>query len=280
MTTRKARSKVVVSPTPEQLRLLERQIQEHIEEGERLAEAGCEAGEEDAWDGTALDLIEQAVGSGVWTDAFEDAARSAPQADRDPYAAYDPFAKPDPEADRKDRVLRIGNQLPVLRNVLKQIDRRVDLARAVPTAPAEPMTQRLEAQDFGFMRSPKLRVLAARDYAELGCVLAVDATLKSRAVLAGAVVEAILLDMFADGRSGVPPSKMLDMTLGALIEAAKTAGKISDKVTWVAKPVKDFRNLGHPGAELRDGELATTDANIAVELMKMVIAEASKESDR
>jgi hypothetical protein len=122
---------------------------------------------------------------------------------------------------------------------------------------------------FDFMRSEHLRALARRDYAELARV---SGTTKARAVLAGAVVEGMLLDRFTTEAGELEPS-LLRLALGDLYRLARERGLVSDRVGLAVPVVKDFRNLGHPGAELRDGPLRDEEAQIAESLMRMLIDE-------
>lgn len=126
------------------------------------------------------------------------------------------------------------------------------------------------AELFSFMRSEHLRKLAQRDHAELS----LSTTTKARVVLAGAVVEAMLLDRLTDV-SLAPGNDLLALSLGRLYEVARQRGAVSDRAALVVPAVRDFRNLGHPGAELRDGPLTEAEADIAVSLMRMLIAEFS-----
>lgn len=146
--------------------------------------------------------------------------------------------------------------------------RRVRAGRPFPgtiVPPGEDESER-PAELFAFVKSERLRKLAQRDHAELTQVT----TTKARAVLAGAVVESMLLDRLSDGN---PDDELLGLPLGKLYAVARARHVVSDRIAQVVPAVRDFRNLGHPGAELRDGPLTEHEADIAMALMQILIHE-------
>jgi hypothetical protein len=248
-------------PSTGQLDLLKAWLQDAKQKGETLAASGAvDIGTHTAWVNDAADNIGRALGQGTWSSAFLTAGVATIE-------ETFKWARSGEAAMDRSRALRIGRQLPVLTQVIDLIDKEVQLAQAERPMVTHPQ---LIAETFDFIRSPDLRAIAVRDYAELGIVLGVDSTTKSRVLLSGAVIEAILLDVLTEVGAAIPAS-LLNLSLGQLVKAAFDAGKLDRKTMWPAEPLNKIRNLGHPGAELRDGALTPSEATIIVELMHVVI---------
>lgn len=125
------------------------------------------------------------------------------------------------------------------------------------------------ARDFSFMRSARLRQIAERDYAELALV---PPGSKAQVVLAGAIAEAVLLDALADVDAN-PDHELMGAPLGILAERARVSGLISNRAILPIPALREFRNLGHPGAELREGPIQASDGPVAAGLATLLMDE-------
>jgi hypothetical protein len=249
-----------ISASTGQLDLLKSWLEDAKAKGETLVAAGrVDRGTHTAWVNEVAENIARALGQGTWTNAFLSSGTATIE------EMYK-WTRSGEEAMDRARAMRIGRQLPVLTQAIELIDKEVQLKQAErPVAFPPP---RLAEESFSFISSPALRAIAARDYNELALVLAFDATIKSRVLLAGSVTEAILLDLLSPAAI---PASLLGRTLGDLINAAVAAEKLDQKTLWLTQPLNRIRNLGHPGAELRDGDLTASEARVIVELMQIVI---------
>jgi hypothetical protein len=97
-------------------------------------------------------------------------------------------------------------------------------------------------------------------------------------VLAGSIIEAILLDyLIAVRHSNLPEEKLLKWDFGQCIEAGEKEGILTSKTAPMCVVVKGYRNLIHPGRVIRleekvDGEGAT----VALSLVRMVARDIGK----
>lgn len=181
-----------------QLDLYRRWLNESAIQGRGMAASGyVSAAAYQSWQTKARELVEKTAGS-RWVSTFEAAGDTL-----DPVTEYEYRENPTEAAGGRLRAMRIGQQAEVLPDVVQAIDRNIALIQEA-RVPAPPPGEALPAQDFAFMRNARLRTIAARDYNELSAQITNPATLKSRTVLAGAVTEALLLDLMADPTGAIP----------------------------------------------------------------------------
>jgi len=140
--------------------------------------------------------------------------------------------------------------------------------------------------DLGFIRRGDLKKIAERDYAELQRVKAVAAA-KSRCVLCGGLIEALLLDALsadeekakAASRSpklkGGSQSKPLpDWNLAQLIDVALELRIVGTDAEQFSHGVRNYRNLIHPGKELRSEQrVADEESDIAEKVLEIIARE-------
>lgn len=138
---------------------------------------------------------------------------------------------------------------------------------------------RASASRFYFMNEIVLRQLVERDYAELQRIKHIHAT-KSRFVLGGGVIEALLLDaLMADATvaastsAGRKENRPIEKwTLSSLLAASQEMGIIDQSAEFFARSVKEFRNLVHPGREWRSNfRVGKEEAEIAEKVLAIVI---------
>lgn len=140
---------------------------------------------------------------------------------------------------------------------------------------------------FDFITDEQFRASLESDYTELQATIEVRAW-KAAHVLAGSIVEAVLVDYlmvtdyFARQRSINPRVRErdiqpLEMSLGALIEACKTEGILSERSASLSTVVQGYRNLIHPGRLIREQEIIDENgARVAKSLVEMIVAEVSQ----
>jgi hypothetical protein len=143
--------------------------------------------------------------------------------------------------------------------------------------------------ELSFMRDEELRRIARRDYAELRKVAGIGAV-KSRFILMGAVLEAMLLDaLLPCGReagttraAAREKARKLDQwSLASLIDAAVELGFVKRAVKNLSHNVRDFRNLIHPAFEKRTGyEVRKDEADILELVLRLVMQDLCDEFGR
>ncbi|MDO6813998.1 hypothetical protein [Tenacibaculum soleae] len=127
---------------------------------------------------------------------------------------------------------------------------------------------------FDFITDEKFRNLLERDYEELMKCLETKSS-KSVLILSGSIIEAILTDYFLN----FPPEKhnekkILSSDLYKLIELAKENELISQSTKELSTVLKNYRNLIHPGREIRKNESFDFDtAVVAKSLVNIIIKE-------
>lgn len=137
-------------------------------------------------------------------------------------------------------------------------------AQNVQTKPPE------VSPDFSFMANDDLRKVVERDYLELQRLDRSEA-LKSTLVLAGGILEGVLLDALVQAGKW-DPLEASRRFLNEMIGPAKNAGIISeDRLSDV---VRKYRALIHPGRQTREAiTFDTHDANLARSAVEIMIRE-------
>lgn len=127
---------------------------------------------------------------------------------------------------------------------------------------------------FDFITDEKFRNILELDYEELTQCLESNSS-KSVLILSGSIIEAILTDYFLN----FPPKeynkkKILGLALYNLIELAKEARLISQSTKDLSSVIKNYRNLIHPGREIRKSETFDFDtAVVAKSLLNIIVKE-------
>jgi len=125
---------------------------------------------------------------------------------------------------------------------------------------------------FEFISDKKFKEILLRDYEELLMCYEIKAT-KSVLILCGSIIEAILMEYFIDSLPhGRTKDDILKLPLGQLLEIAETEGVITSKIKKLSSVIQDYRNLIHPGREIRkDEKFSNEDAEIALTLLKITV---------
>jgi len=127
---------------------------------------------------------------------------------------------------------------------------------------------------FDFVGGDDFRDSLESDYEELEQCLQAGAW-KAVHVLAGSIVEAVLVDYLAS--TGFKKKDPLKLELGEAITEANSAGIVSQKTADLSNVVREYRNLIHPGRVIRLGEsVDDSGAVVAKSLVDMVIKEVSR----
>jgi hypothetical protein len=101
---------------------------------------------------------------------------------------------------------------------------------------------------------------------------------KSVHVLAGSIVEALLIDGLSSATCSIPHADLLKKELSALIALCKEAGIISDRTAQLSTVIRSFRNLIHPGRMIRLKEkVSEQSATIARSLVEMTVSEVEEQ---
>ncbi len=136
-------------------------------------------------------------------------------------------------------------------------------------------------EKFNFISDDAFRNVLVRDYGELHTAIERNAW-KSAIVLAGSIVEAVLTDHLIEIDDGKDPKNSpLNMTLGQLLDVCKKAKVISSRTANLAEVLKDYRNLIHPGKEIRSKDTPNAEiANVASSLLEIILTEVSQRRER
>lgn len=134
---------------------------------------------------------------------------------------------------------------------------------------------------FAFVGHAELRQALEADHRELEQCLEVGAW-KAAVVLGGAIIEAILTDhLVAASTSKATVDKILAMTLGQLIAESRKQGALTAKTVSLSDAVKEYRNLIHPGREIRLADRADEDSALVVRsLVNMISGEIADQKRR
>ncbi len=147
----------------------------------------------------------------------------------------------------------------------------------------EKSTEVHEPLDFAFIKDQGLRKVLERDGLETQATLA-GGHWKSTIILAGGVLEAILMDRLLYEPSALtavnaPKKKknVTEWTLNELILVALELQSVNASVANLSHAVREFRNLVHPGKELREKLVfGKEEARIALEVLKILVRDMAK----
>lgn len=140
----------------------------------------------------------------------------------------------------------------------------------------------LKIKGFNFVKDSTLTSILERDYLEIQRNLISD-NWKSTILLCGGSIEAILLDLLSSNSAAVDASikrpKEPDLRrwdLNDLIEVGVDSGLVGKELAKLSHSVREYRNLIHPGVEVRSGlKVEPEEARIAVEVLNILIRELS-----
>ena len=128
--------------------------------------------------------------------------------------------------------------------------------------------------NFDFVSDDKFRSILERDFAELQVCLNNNAV-KSVLVLSGSIIEAILLEYFINNiPTNMNKNQVLKLTFANLINEAHTEGLISSISKDLSSVIRNYRNLIHPGKEVRTQETYDYETGaVSLHLVKIILKE-------
>lgn len=134
-----------------------------------------------------------------------------------------------------------------------------------------------EKREFTFINDAQLREIIERDFSEIQRSF-ISECWKSVIILCGGAIEAILTDLIiANETQAIASAKAPDKAditrwdLSDLINVAVDLKLVSAGVEKLSHPIREYRNLVHPGKEIRS-ELTfdAEEAKIALEVLNIV----------
>lgn len=151
---------------------------------------------------------------------------------------------------------------------------------AVETGESTPVTQ---TRQFDFIKEAALRTILERDYREIQKAFIAECW-KSVIIMSGGAIEAMLTDLLLQDSSRAKSAKKApkdpDITrwdLAQLIDVAVELGLVNKGVDTLSHSVREYRNLVHPGNEIRQKlSIEAEEAKIALEVLHMVHRDLSK----
>lgn len=125
---------------------------------------------------------------------------------------------------------------------------------------------------FEFVNDETFQIILERDYEEVQKCLETKSS-KSILVLSGSIVEALLSDYFIDNLPfGQTQATILSATLFELLDFAEAARIITKSEKNLATVIKEYRNLIHPGREVRKNEQFDFEtAQLAFQILNLLI---------
>ena len=129
-------------------------------------------------------------------------------------------------------------------------------------------------ENFDFISDNRLRIILERDYLELSRCFESECY-KSVLIMSGSLIEALIVEFFINKLpSGYTEKKILNLNLGQLIDLALTEKLIDERIKSLSTVVKNYRNLIHPGRELRLKEQFDKEtANVSLSLVRLILKE-------
>jgi hypothetical protein len=126
--------------------------------------------------------------------------------------------------------------------------------------------------NFDFISDTRFKDLLQRDFKEMKSCFE-NKSSKAVLVLAGSIIEACLIEYFIQNPSKLlDESKLLKMTLNDLIDLSQKEGLLSDTEKNLASVIQDYRNLIHPGRQVRKNANYDFDtASIAFTLVTIIL---------
>ncbi|MHB8122927.1 MAG: hypothetical protein ACYDG4_12315 [Desulfuromonadaceae bacterium] len=144
----------------------------------------------------------------------------------------------------------------------------------VETDEGTPVT---ETKDFSFVKNSEIRRCLERDYTEIQRAFIAQCW-KSVIVLSGGAIEAILTDLLISNSTKAKLSpkapkqnEVMKWDLADLINVSVELDFVSSGVEKLSHSVREYRNLVHPGNEIRNKlTFNSEEAKIALEVLHIV----------
>lgn len=154
---------------------------------------------------------------------------------------------------------------------------RLDIA--IEESNTAPVT---EIREFGFIRDSDLRKIIERDYLEIQRAY-IARCWKSVIILCGGAIETVLTDALlqnptqAKSAKQAPTQDISKWDLASLINVSAEIGIVSGGVEKLSHSIREYRNLVHPGNEIRNKlTFGEEETKIAIEVLHMIHRDLSK----
>jgi hypothetical protein len=129
---------------------------------------------------------------------------------------------------------------------------------------------------FDFITDDQFRTSLESDHREMGKAIEAGAW-KAVHVLAGSIVEALLVEYLVVSKIRPNGKDPLTIKLSEAIEACKDAKVITPRTASLSDVVRDYRNLIHPGRVIRlQDSFGESSARIALSLVEIIAAEVAQ----
>lgn len=169
------------------------------------------------------------------------------------------------EAGTKSNIIAVMGMLSM---VLGRLQTIVEESTNVPVT---------EKREFKFVNDSDWRAIIERDYEEIQRAF-IAGCWKSVIILCGGSIEAILTDLLLANKTAAVSAKSApkntDITrwdLSELIDVAVELKLVPAGVQKLSHPLREYRNLVHPGNEIRNKlKFGAEEAKIAVEVLHIL----------
>lgn len=134
-----------------------------------------------------------------------------------------------------------------------------------------------EERNFTFIKDANLRAIIERDFTDIQKSY-ISGCWKSVIILCGGAIEAILTDLLLSHENSAKACKLaptksdiMSWDLSDLINVSVALNLVSQGVEKLSNPIREYRNLVHPGNEVRKKiKFGSEEAKIAIEVLKIV----------
>jgi len=163
--------------------------------------------------------------------------------------------------------------IPYLNSALARLESELEEGSPPPV---------IQARSFSFLADSGLRSIVERDYREIQRAYIAECW-KAVIILSGALIEAVLLDALSrqssEALAKAAPKVKGDPAqwgLSILIDVAIELHLIGSSASKLSHSIREYRNLVHPGNELRSQlPVAQEEARIAIEVLHIIYRDQS-----
>jgi len=127
--------------------------------------------------------------------------------------------------------------------------------------------------EFEYISDSGFQEILKRDFIELKKCQEVKAA-KSILILCGSILEAVLADYFSENLPvNVTKAGVLQLPLSALLDHAESSMIINKSDKSLATVIKDYRNIIHPGREVRKQEnFDIRNAELSIQILELILS--------
>lgn len=131
--------------------------------------------------------------------------------------------------------------------------------------------------DFNFVGDRNFQQILQRDFDEVQKCIEIGAN-KSAVILSGSILETLLSDFFIENLpEGKNRQDILKLSLNTLLELAVQQNVISQSDSSLATVLKSYRNLIHPGREVRSNEsIDNPTTKMAYSILELLLNKIEK----